>query len=118
MDDKECAKSMNGKLFCVFRCFGRAFPVYYQYSDEDGLAIPGYPNFRKNPQYTGDGRPFVLATLEGCEYGASQTPDKKFNDGCGGCRYFRQELDGVYSLFGICMNERRQLPQTERKETE
>lgn len=111
MDERENAKAMDGKLYRVFRCFGREFPVYYQYSDEDGNAIPGYPDFEDNPQYTEDGRPFVLRTTEGCEYGEAETPGERMGNDCGGCKYFRAESEWVYSLFGVCMCDVRRLPQ-------
>lgn len=117
MDERETAKEMDGKLYRIFHAFGREFPVYYQYSDEDGNAIPNYPDFESDPQYIEDGRPFTLVAQEGCEYGESETQGEKFDDVCGGCKYFRQESETVYSLFGICMCDKRQRPRENKEET-
>ena len=116
MDERENAKGMDGKLYQVFRCFEREFPVYYQYSDEDGNAIPNYPDFEDDPQYNEDGRPFALRTMEGCQYREPEMPGEQRGNDCGGCKYFRAESEWVYSLFGVCMCDKRRLPRENEEE--
>ncbi|NMP36526.1 MAG: hypothetical protein GX051_00155 [Clostridiales bacterium] len=111
MSDIQNAKSMDGTLYRIFRCFGREFPVYYQYSDEDNNAIPDYPDFEVKPQYTDDGMPFALASQAGCEYFEPDTAGDALANECGCCKYFRTEAD--FSLFGICTNNKQRL-QTEK----
>jgi hypothetical protein len=113
MSNKHDAQNGDGTLYRTFHCFGRAFPVYYQYSNEDGNTIPGYPDFTIDPQYTEDGRPFALTVQDGCEYARTDTPEEADSCDCGDCQYFRQEAG--FSVFGICMNDKRRQSQ---KETE
>ncbi len=116
MDERKAARAMNGKLYRVFRCFGREFPVYYEYSDEDGNAIPGYPDFEDEPQYTQDGRPFLLSVQEGCDYAEAGAPDEAVDGECGGCKYFCREPEAPFSVFGICLCEARRLPRKNEEE--
>lgn len=110
MDDAQNARSRYGALYRVFRCFGREFPVYYQYSAEDGNTIPNYPDFDASPQYTDDGRPFSLVSQEGCAFAEPDASNEGPSIECGSCRHFRTE-EG-FSLFGVCMNDRKRRPQT------
>ena len=105
MNDVQSAKLRDGTLYRVFRCFGREFPVYYQYSDEDGNAIPTYPDFEAKPQDTIEGRPFVTVSQEGCPCFEPEAPEGALGGECGSCKFFRGE-EG-FSLFGVCMNEKR-----------
>jgi hypothetical protein len=114
MSDVQSAREQDGALYRVFRCFGREFPVYYQYSDEDGNAIPNYPDFEAAPQYTSEGRPFALVSQEGCDLRAPDTPDGASGVECGSCEFFRSGAG--FSLFGICMNEQRRQPQAKKEE--
>ena len=117
VNDREAARSMDGKLYRVFRCFGREFPVYSEYRDEDGNAIPGYPTFETEPQYTEDGRPFAVAPPEcGCTHGATDTPGEPFGGDCGRCRYFCREPETPFSIFGICMCEARRRPRKKEED--
>lgn len=116
MDERPSAKAMDGKLYRTFHCFDREFPVYYQYSDEDGNAIPNYPDFAAAPQYTGAGRPFVLVTQEGCEHALPDTPGEGFGGDCGSCKYFLRESETAYSIFGLCMCEAQRRPQSETED--
>lgn len=102
MDDKT-AKELDKTVFSVTRCFGREFTVLYRYSDEDGNAVPSYPDFDADPVYTEDGIPFTLASRSGCSLAIADVPGKPFEGECGACSYFAQE-EG-FSLFGLCMNE-------------
>lgn len=111
MSDRESAKCRDGTLYRVFHCFGRDFPVYYQYSDEDGNAIPNYPDFTASPQYADGGRPFVLVSQEGCVFGEPDVSEEGSGCECGSCKFFRSDAD--FSLFGICMNDKRCRPLTE-----
>ena len=115
MNDRQAAKVIDGKLYRVFRCFGQSFPVYYRYSDDDGNAIPDYPDFEKAPQYTHDGVPFALATQEGCLYAQGKAPDKLYSGECGSCKYFKCESEIAFSIFGLCVCVARQQLQKGRK---
>lgn len=111
MDEKQDAQDMDGKLYRVFRCFGKDFPVYYRYCDKDGQAIPEYPDFTAEPQYTDIGRPYVLSPQEGCSLWTADSTDDALDVGCGDCKFFCQESG--FSVFGICMNECRRLQTNE-----
>lgn len=110
MDKREAARAMDGKLYRVFRCCGQEFPVYFEYSDADGNAIPNYPNFEDKPLFTGDGRPFLLSVQEGCGHAEPDTPGEVFDGECGGCKYFYREPKAAFSVFGICLCEARRQP--------
>lgn len=49
VEEEKSAKLMDGRLYRVLRSFGENFPIYYEYSDEDGKAIPSYPDFEEAP---------------------------------------------------------------------
>ena len=88
----------DGELYKVVTVQGVNFELRYGYYEEFergiGEPIPIYPDFRKTPQYTKEGHPFVTQMQELCEYGES-----KFSEGCcADCRYF---LFGE-ELLGIC----------------
>ena len=91
-------KIRDGDLYKVVRVCERDFVIRYGYYEEyeraRGEPIPIYPDFRRTPEYTKDGQPFVTQMQELCEYG-----DSKFREGCCvDCRYYRQGDD----LIGVC----------------
>lgn len=88
----------NGDLYKVVTIHGVSFELRYGYYEEFergvGEPIPIYPDFKRSPQYTDDGYPFVTQMQELCEYGESN-----FEDGCCvDCSHF----SGSEELFGIC----------------
>ena len=107
MSDKQNAKSRDGTLYRVFRCFGREFLVYYRYSDEDENAVPDYPDFEAKPQYTDDGKPFAVVSQAGCAYYEPDTDGDALGKECGCCRYFCSEAD--FALLGLCTNNKRRI---------
>lgn len=103
---KKCIdkKKLDGTLFRVFRCFGRDFSVYYQYSSEDGNTIPNYPDFTVDPMYTEDGMPFTLTVSDNCLQSASASGCDQVCGECGSCKYFLCESPG--DPIGICRNKK------------
>ena len=91
-------KVKDGDLYKTVQLYGASFELRYGYYEEferaAGEPIPIYPDFRREPKYTPDGRHFVTQMQELCEHGASQ-----FKEGCcADCRYYR---DGE-ELIGVC----------------
>ena len=94
-------ENRDGDLYKVVRVRERDFVIRYGYYAEyeraRGEPVPIYPDFKKDPAYTKDGKPFVTQMQELCEYG-----DSKFRDGCCvDCRYYRHGDD----LIGVCTCE-------------
>lgn len=94
----------EGELYKVIEAGGRTFELRYgyyeEYERESPLAspIPIYPDFKCEPEYTEDGKPFVTQMQELCEFGESA-----FSDGCCvDCKYY-EHLD---ELLGICLCEK------------
>ncbi len=66
-----------------------------------------YPDFRKEPVYTKDGRPFTTALEDAC-------PDAEHADDglcidCTGCKFYRKAAEKT--LFGVCMNDKKRKAQ-------
>ena len=104
----------DGDLYKVVTVRGVSFELRYGYYEDFergvGEPIPIYPDFRKTPEYTDDGYPFVTQMQELCEHGES-----RFEDGCcADCRYF---LDGD-ELFGICACPDNRIADGEKQKTE
>ncbi len=99
-------KISDGDLFKIINIYGNKFEIrygYYEDYEKWGEPIPIYPNFKENPVYTSDGKPFVTQMQEICGNGSS-----KFKEGfCADCKYFKQGDD----LIGVCKN-----PKNKRKQ--
>ena len=90
----------------VFRVGGRSFPVYYEYDEQLKKSYPAYPDFEKNPEYTGEGNPFATAEQESCIHCQPVSPGQPPPGDCGGCGWFHREQT-PYDPIGICMCEAR-----------
>ena len=95
-------KIRDGDLFKIVTAFGKSFELRYGYYEEyekhQGLPVPIYPDFKADPQYTADGRPFVTQMQEQCPFGSS-----KFSESyCVDCPDYCQGDD----LIGICLCEK------------
>ena len=109
-------KPREGDIYKVVELYGRRFELRYGYYEsferegEFNEPIPIYPDFLKNPEYTGDGYPFVTQMQECCDIGKG---DFKIDPCCAYCDYF---ADGD-ELIGVCRCEKRRredLPRAER----
>ena len=88
----------DGDLYKVVTIHDVRFELRYGYYEEFereiGEPIPIYPDFKRSPQYTSEGYPFVTQMQELCEHGES-----RFQEGCcADCHHFVDEGE----LFGIC----------------
>ena len=96
----------------ICRVGGRVFEIYREYDDLVGHEVGIYPDFRENPEYTGEGRPFATATDDGCPHGRPQNGESArpgnystYGD-CGGCAFFHRE-ETRWDIIGVCMCEAR-----------
>ena len=92
----------EGDLYKSVKILGRTFELRYGYYEEyertRGEPIPIYPDFKNEPVYTEDGRPFVTQMQTLCPHGES-----KFADGyCADCRYYLE----CEEMIGICKNDK------------
>ena len=81
---------------------GREFRLYKYYDESLGEELIRYPDFQEEPEYDDDGRPFVLAVQESCEYGMDDDdPDDDDPGDCNGCAWFFSEEP--HAPIGVCM---------------
>ena len=85
----------------IIRTGGREFRLYKYYDDALGEELINYPNFQENPEYTDDGRPFVLAIQERCSAGRSNDPKNPDPGDCSGCIWLY--LEAPTDTIGVCM---------------
>jgi hypothetical protein len=103
------------KPWRICRVGGRVFLIYKIHNHEHE-AIPAYPDFLKNPEYTDDNRPFTSAVYESCVFYKPTTPDAPVSGDCGGCGWFYRE-ETPYDIIGICMCDvLRKKPETKTAE--
>jgi len=93
-------KRKPDKVICVA---GREFYLYRYLDESSGEYIINYPNFSEAPEYTDEGRPFVLHMQEGCPLGKTEDPedDDPLPRSCGDCAWFYMEAPFVW--IGVCM---------------
>lgn len=100
-------KPREGELFRVLSHEGKVFRIYYGYYDERerqskyNEPIPIYPDFKKTPEFTSEGSPFVTGIQDVCEHYEGRSPE----DGCHSCKYYC----GGDDLIGACKNEKNNL---------
>ena len=97
----------------IVRMGGREFRLYKYYDDSLGEELINYPNFQENPEYTDDGRPFVMAIQECCPSGKSDDPENPDPGDCSGCVWLC--LEASADAIGVCMCDARRLEQKEEK---
>ncbi len=97
-------KAREGELYKIINTHGEAFEIRYGYYEEYersspyGEPLPIYPDFKANPKYTKDGKPFTTQMQSICGHGSS-----KFKEGfCVDCKFFEKGED----LIGVCLNQR------------
>ena len=65
-------KIRDGDVYKTITLHGRTFELKYGYYEEyersSSDPIPIYPDFKKEPQFTDSGAPFVTAMQDACEY--------------------------------------------------
>ena len=94
----------------ICRAGGREFKIYLLYDCFLEREVGVYPDFKKNPEYTDDGRPFSSATDEACLHGRlknqqSTSPgDFSACGDCGGCGFFHRD-ETPWDIIGVCMCE-------------
>ena len=81
---------------------GREFLIYREYDDISEKDILIYPDFGTNPEYTGDGQPFMLSTEEGCAHFAAIEPDDEPYRECGVCQWFSGD-ETPLDVIGVCL---------------
>ncbi len=92
----------------IIRVGGREFRLYKYYEELCEDYIIDYPDLKRNPEYTDEGRPFNLAVEESCGYGESGDPEDPDPGFCSGCIYFYQEAP-PNDAIGVCMCDARKL---------
>lgn len=95
-------KIKEGALYKSIEIEGVRFDIYYGYECEGERARgwepePVYPNFLTNPQYTQEGKPFVLIHDEIC---ANYQPISKTTECicCSNCKHFSR----LEEVIGVC----------------
>lgn len=97
----------EGEIYKIINVGEKTFEIKYGYYSEDerhsefSEAIPIYPNFKKNPEYTAEGFPIVTQMQDVCEHYEGWTE----GDDCFGCKYYCDAVD----LIGICKCEKNRL---------
>lgn len=85
----------------IIRVKGHEFDLYKYYDNSLGEELINYPNFQENPEYTDDGRPFVMAIQECCQLGEPIDPGNADICDCSGCKWFF--LESPTDAIGVCM---------------
>ena len=94
----------DGDLYKIVEICGRRIELRYGFYEEferNSLysePIPIYPDLRREPIYTDDGRPIVTGMQEPCE---NEECEIKEDPCCAFCRYY----DHADELIGICLCE-------------
>jgi len=94
----ELIKKKPDKIVCAG---GREFRLYRYHDEEDGRYILDLPDFAENPEYTDEGRPFMLHVQDGCPNAKARNPDDTNSSDCGCCYWFYQ--DEPFAPIGVCM---------------
>ena len=97
----------NEKPDKVIRVCGREFRLYKYYDDVLERKLLNLPDFKENPEYTGDGNPFVLAIEDSCQHWKPYDPDNPAPGECSGCGWFY--LEHHADSIGVCMYDSRKL---------
>ena len=103
----------EGDLYKIIEIEGTRFEIYYgyenpEYERESNYPMPMFPNFKKNPQYTVSGFPFVTGYQDICEH-FKPKPKISGEGWCNDCEYF----DRCEEYLGICRCEARRERQNE-----
>jgi len=94
----------EGELYKVLNIEGKIFHLYYGYYEEcernNSLIspMPIYPDFKKSPQYTKEGLPFVTKMQDACQYYIGKRPKNFEGSECAECEYYKHGDE----LIGIC----------------
>lgn len=91
----------DSSIFGIYHVGNREFVVREDCTDEDGNRIPGFPTLDP-PEYDQNGRPYALASNEGCEYFACDIgmPGRQL---CCDCKYL------LGDPIGLCMCDKRKI---------
>jgi len=95
-------KIRDGSLYKTVEIEGVTFRVYYGYESESERVrgwepTPQYPDFKKQPIYTKDGAPFVMADQDICEH-FEPKPEISSEGWCNDCEH----LESHEEFIGIC----------------
>ena len=89
----------EGELYKKINIKGKIFELYYGYYEEIDRQHHApdviYPDFIKDPQYTGDGNPIVTLMQDAC---SDFKGEKEQDNDCSQCKHFERCED----FFGIC----------------
>ena len=95
-------KIRDGDLYKMLNAFGKTFEIRYGYYEDfeksTGEPIPIYPDFIKAPEYTDDGKLFVTAMQDSCQFARLKTNGFGF---CVDCVYY----DSGDDFIGTCLCE-------------
>ncbi len=102
----------EGDIYKIFTVFGETFKIHYGYYSEaereQWHPTPIFPNFRKFPKYTGDGKPFVTVFQDICNHYIAKEQNSGEN-WCFDCVHYTHGEEKI----GICECIKRR--QSERK---
>lgn len=94
-----------GDIYKTVELDGKSFELKYGYYEEYEKdrtdPIPIYPDFKKEPVYTSDGKPFVTAMQDVCQHFEGEQIERL----CFECRYYSQKDE----LIGVCNNAKNRI---------
>ena len=97
----------EGDLYKVIEVENRTFEIVYGFYEDDERdriePLPVFPDLKRNPAFTADGKPIVTGIQETCEHYSPQGNDRG-EDWCGDCVHYLKP-DSEISV--CCCTERR-----------
>ena len=100
----------EGELFLEITIDGHRFELRYGHYEESdrikGDPVPIYPDLKKQPVYTKDGKPLVTAIQTPCAY-YDVVPGHEDEEYCCNCIYYSNIKDEI----SICECKKRRLPE-------
>ena len=97
----------------IIRAGGCEFHLFKYIDEYGGQEVIDLPRFDENPEYTGEGRPFILTLDDQCPFGKKDDPDNPGPSGCNDCVWCR--IENPADPIGVCMcDERKQKSKEEQ----
>jgi hypothetical protein len=104
---------ISNKPGCVVRLGGCEFHLFKYLDDDPKQEFTDLPRFDGTPEYTDEGRPFVLPVGEACPLCKSNDPEDPDPGDCRSCVWCYTEKPADY--IGVCMCDERKLKSQEEQ---